>query len=92
MHFGARVASAGLTEKDLTTPGTVFQIGLPPYRIDLLTEISGVPFEEAWATREQAQLESTTVSFIGREAFVRNKIASGRPKDLADAQRLEPKK
>jgi hypothetical protein len=59
---------------------------LPPYRVDLLTEISGVSFEEAWATREDTQLEGMTVSFLGRDAFVRNKLASGRPKDLVDAR------
>jgi len=66
----------------------VYQIGLPPRRIDLLTEISGVSFEEAWTSRETAEIDDRPVHIIGREAFLKNKQASGRPKDLADVARL----
>ena len=58
--------------------------------IDLLTEISGMSFDEVWATREATELEGSVIPFIGRDAFVRNKLASGRPKDLVDARRLKP--
>jgi hypothetical protein len=54
----------------------------------LLTEISGVSFEEAWASREPAEIDGRPVHIIGREAFLKNKQASGRPKDLADVARL----
>lgn len=90
-RFGAPLASAKITEDDLARPGIVYQIGLPPRRIDLLTEISGVTFDEAWASREQATLDGRSVSIIGREAFLTNKKASGRPKDLADVARLGPR-
>ncbi len=89
-NFGARVAAAGVHPADFTTPGIVYQIGLPPARIDILTAISGVTFDEAWASRETADLEGSPVPFIGRAALVRNKQAAGRPKDLADAARLKP--
>jgi hypothetical protein len=77
-----------VTAADLAQPGAVYQIGLPPRRIDLLTEISGVSFDEAWASRIETEVESRTVPFIGREALLKNKQATGRPKDLADIARL----
>jgi hypothetical protein len=87
-RFGAPLQSAGVTAADLAQPGAVYQIGLPPRRIDLLTEISGVSFDEAWASRIETEVESRTVPFIGREALLKNKQATGRPKDLADIARL----
>jgi len=89
-RFGAPIHAAGVTEDDFTRAGVVYQIGLPPRRIDILTEITGVGFEEAWATREQAVLEDATVYFLGREALIRNKRSTGRTKDLADAESLDP--
>ena len=86
--FGAPLVRAGVGAEDFARPGTVYQIGVAPRRIDVLTEISGVAFEDAWSTREPASLEGRTVHFIGREALLRNKQAAGRPKDLADLARL----
>ena len=85
--FGAPLFD--LSVEDLSKPGVVFQIGLPPYRIDLLTQISGVTFDEAWPGRLVTRVESLDVPFIGREALIRNKRAAGRPKDLVDADALE---
>jgi predicted nucleotidyltransferase len=87
-RFGAPLHSAGVTAADFAQPGAVYQIGLPPRRIDLLTEISGVTFDEAWASRTTAEVDGRPVSFIGREALIKNKEASGRPKDAADVARL----
>jgi hypothetical protein len=87
-RFGAPLAAHGVTISELARPGTVYQIGLPPRRIDVLTEISGVSFDEAWASRVSAEVDGHTVHLIGRDAFLKNKTASGRPKDLADAARL----
>jgi hypothetical protein len=87
-RFGAPLTAAGVTADDFTQPGTVYQVGLPPRRIDVLTEISGVTFDEAWASRVTAEVEGRTVAFIGRDALVRNKEASGRLKDAADVARL----
>lgn len=89
VRFGAPIKAAGVSVADLATPGIVYQIGLPPSRIDVLTAISGVSFDEAWASRESADLEGSTVCFVGRDVFVRNKQAAGRPKDLADVARLK---
>ena len=88
VHFGAPLQSAGVTPADFVQPGAVYQIGLPPRRIDVLTEISGVTFDEAWASRTAAEVEGRTVSFIGREALIKNKEAAGRLKDIADVARL----
>ena len=89
VRFGAPVQAAGVTEADFATPGIVYQIGLPPSRIDILTAISGLSFDEVWATRETMDLDGSSVPFIGRDAFVRNKLATGRPKDVVDAGRLK---
>lgn len=86
--FGAPLESAGVTPTDFTQPGVVYQIGLPPRRIDVLTEISGVTFDEAWESRATAQIEGRVVGFIGRTALLTNKQAAGRPQDIADAARL----
>jgi hypothetical protein len=87
-RFGAPLAAHGVQVQDFAKPGTVYQIGLPPRRIDVLTEISGVSFDEAWASRVSTEVEGRVVSLIGRDAFLKNKKAAGRPKDLADAARL----
>jgi hypothetical protein len=86
--FGAPLSALTITEADLTRPDTVAQFGLPPWRIDILTGISGVTFDEAWPERIEADFEDVSVPFIGRAAFVRNKRASGRLKDLADIEAL----
>jgi hypothetical protein len=86
--FGAPLSAAGVVQADFEKPDLVYQIGLPPRRIDVLTSISGVSFEEAWSTRAAATVEGRTIHFIGRDMYVRNKLAAGRPKDLADAARL----
>jgi hypothetical protein len=88
VHFGAPVEAMGLTVADLARPGIVYQVGLPPRRVDILTEISGVGFDEAWPARVTETVGSLAVPFLGREALIRNKKASGRAKDLADVESL----
>ena len=85
--FGAPLHD--LTEDDLTRPDTVFQIGLPPSRVDILTGVTGVRFDEAWPQRVTLQLDGTAVPVIGRADVIANKRATGRPQDLADIDRLE---
>jgi hypothetical protein len=87
--FGAPLDAHGIRPDDFARAGTVYQIGIPPRRIDVLTQISGVDFEEAWASRVATTIDGRTVFFIGRDAYLKNKRAAGRPKDLADAARLE---
>ena len=78
----------GIQAADLSSPGMVFQFGVRPNRIDLLTAISGVSFEEAWATHVVGELEGIPTHFIGRDALVRNKEQTGRAKDIGDAEEL----
>lgn len=80
--------SLGIAMRDLTEPGRVVQLGRPPNRIDILTSISGVEFDAAWASRTPADLDGHPVNFIGVVELLKNKEASGRPKDLADAAKL----
>jgi glycine cleavage system aminomethyltransferase T len=92
LEFGAPVEAMRLSLDDLTKLGTVFQMGLPPRRIDLLTEIDGVSFEQAWPSRVIEKIGALEVPFLGREALLQNKRASARPKDLADVDLLERKR
>lgn len=85
--FGAPLHE--LEVQDLATPGTVFQIGVAPVRIDILTEITGVSFEEAWTDKVAAKLGSVGVFVLSRDKLIRNKRAAGRTQDLADVERLE---
>lgn len=80
--------SVPVTAADLMSPDRVVQLGRPPNRIDLLTSISGVTFDEVWATRMRGVLGTDEVDFIGREELLRNKVASGRVKDQADVTKL----
>jgi hypothetical protein len=90
--FGAPLGTLDISESDFTSPEQVVQLGLPPYRIDILTSISGVEFAEAWDGRLESRLFGVPVAFLGRDAFIRNKLASGRTKDLADIEALEGSK
>ena len=69
-------------------PGSMLQLGLPPNRIDVLSRISGIEFAEAWVGRITANLDGLSVTLIGAEELLRNKRASGRPKDLADVDEI----
>ncbi len=84
--FGAPLAE--LTVDDLATPGIVFQMGLPPRRIDILTSITGVDFADAWPARVAARYGDVDFSIIGRDALIANKRALARPKDLLDVDLL----
>ena len=89
VDFGVPVQAHGVTAADFEVAGNVYQLGLPPRRIDLLTSITGVGFDEAWEGRETATMHGLDVAFLGREGLLRNKRATARPKDLADAEVLE---
>jgi len=86
--FGAPIDAHGVSEADFTTPGTVYQVGLPPRRIDLLTEITGVSFDDAWQDRTQTTIAGLELAVLGRQSLLRNKSATGRPKDRADVAAL----
>jgi hypothetical protein len=86
--FGAPLH--GLTERDFATPDVALQIGVPPQRVDVLTRVSGVAFEEAWPNRVEVTLgPDLRCAFVGLADLLRNKRAAGRPQDLADVDALE---
>ena len=85
--FGAPLQD--LKETDLTRPGTVFQIGVAPLRIDVLTSIDDVAFDEAWADRMTAKFVDLSVPVLSAKHLIKNKRAVGRTQDLADLEWLE---
>ena len=87
--FGAPVTSSGLTPEHLAEPGIVYQVGLPPRRIEVLTEISGVSFDTAWPKRVEVEIAGRQVPVLDKQSLLINKRASGRLKDLADVAELE---
>jgi hypothetical protein len=86
LRFGAPLRE--ITVADLATPNIVFQIGLPPRRIDILTSITAVSFVEAWEERVEVTYGDVRVPVIGRLALIRNELALGRPRDLSDVDSL----
>jgi len=74
-----------VTLEDFHTPDVVFQIGVEPNRIDILTSISGVEFDEAWSKRQHRLLSGMNVPVLSKPHLLVNKLASGRPKDIGDA-------
>lgn len=85
--FGAPLHD--LTVDDLSTPGIVFQMGVAPNRIDVMNQISGVEFPEAWATRIDTRVGGVPVSILGFDQLLANKRAAARAKDAADVEVLE---
>jgi hypothetical protein len=82
-------ARSGFKEQDFLKPGQLIQLGRAPTRIDLLTSISGVSSEEAFAGKVSAELDGIPVFVLSKDALVRNKRAVGRPQDLADIDTVE---
>jgi hypothetical protein len=76
--------SLRITLDDLQTPGFVVQLGFSPNRIDIITTLSGVGFDEAWAGRCEANIDGIPTRYIGRSELIRNKEATGRARDLGD--------
>ena len=85
--FGAPLSD--LTEDDLSSPGMVYQIGVAPNRIDILTSIDAVEYGDAWSQRIEVVIEGLPICIISRDHLIANKKAVGRPQDLADIDRLE---
>jgi hypothetical protein len=96
-HNGIRIVHAleefgfggiGISEGDFSEPGRILQLGVPPNRVDIMTTIDGVSFDEAWERRVEGAYGSAQVSYIGFDDLVRNKTAAAHPQDLADLQTL----
>lgn len=76
-----------ITEEDIVS-GKIIQMGVPPVRIDLITVLDGLSAEDIWTGKVTGDLDGRKVFFLGKEAYVRNKRAVGRPKDLGDLELL----
>ena len=85
--FGATLR--GLTSDDLQKPDTIFQIGVAPRRIDIITGASGLKFESAFANSLEIEIEGIKLNIPSLNDLIFNKKASGRSKDIADAEALE---
>jgi hypothetical protein len=85
--FGAPTTQ--ISEADFSKPGIVFQIGVAPVRIDLITKVSGLEFDDAWPHRVEARYADQPVFVISRADLITNKKASARHQDLADVELLE---
>jgi hypothetical protein len=80
--------SVGLRPEDFESPDKIVQLGLPPVRIDIITSITGVSWEDAWAGRVEGRFGDVLTQYIGRNELILNKKALGRKKDLADLEAL----
>lgn len=87
--FGAPLEELAIRDSDFSRRDVVVQVGLPPNRVDILTSVTGVRFEDAWPTRAEGMVEGVRVPVLGRDALVQNKRAAGRHKDLGDVEALE---
>ncbi len=86
--FGARLSEHGISAADFRRADMVYQMGLPPRRIDVLTSIDGCRFEDAWAARVHVEVAGRQLPFLGLADLIANKQATGRPKDLLDIELL----
>lgn len=78
--------------KTFTRPGVIFQIGLAPRRIDIITKISGVDFKKAYPKRKNIAVENLMIPFLSKADLIKNKSATGRDKDKLDVKYLKQRK
>lgn len=89
IDFGAPLQAHGVTARDFTIPGTIYQIGVPPNRVDILTAIEGLVFAPCWERRASASFADVPVAYLSRADLIVNKRTVGRPQDLEDVRELE---
>ena len=82
------LGSLQFQSEDFSTPNQVVQLGYPPLRVDLMTSIDGVDFDEAWKRRKTIELEGLMIPVISKEDLIANKKVTGRYQDLADVEKL----
>ena len=90
--FGAPLAAHGVTATDFATPGVIYQIGVPPTRIDMLTAVQGLEFGSCWQRRVSSKFHDVDVAYLSRDDLIVNKRIVGRPQDLEDARELEKRR
>lgn len=80
--------SLGLKEDSFASDNKILQFGTPPTKIDILTSIRGIEFQEAWSARVEGQIDSIKIWLISKEHLIKNKQSVARPQDLADIDNL----
>lgn len=88
-EFGAPTEAHNVEVSDFLEVGFVYQMGLPPFRIDIMNQISGVEFEDAWNTCQRILVTDLEIPVISRDLLIQNKLATGRAKDLLDVNALK---
>lgn len=83
------MSSLKLSKEDFLKPGVITQIGYPPLRIDILNEIDGVSFQQAFNNRQSLDEGKLTIWYIGRDDLIKNKQSSGRKQDIADIREMK---
>ena len=89
-EFGAPLA--GIDAAEFAKEDVIYQLGMPPSRIDVITSVTGVAFDEAWPRRREADFDDIAAHFIGLDDLLANKRSIGRASDLADCERLQESK
>jgi hypothetical protein len=87
VRFGAPVSN--LTEQDITSSDMILQLGVEPCRIDILTSIDGVEFDEAWANKVNVKIDDMEVFILSKAELLKNKLAANRDKDQGDISWLK---
>ncbi len=87
--YGAPLTTHGVAVDDFARPGVVYQIGLPPNRIDILTAVDGLQFTDCWPRRAVSTYGPQPVAYLAKTDLIKNKRTVGRPQDLLDADNLE---
>jgi hypothetical protein len=87
--FGAPLAAHGVTADHFTNQGNAYRFGVAPFKVEVLTKISGVSFDEALQGSKTFELDGHQIPYIGKLALIRNKKSAARHKDLADVEELE---
>jgi hypothetical protein len=87
--FGAPLAAHGVSATDLQRPGVVYQLGMPPNRVDILTTVDGLDFASCWSRRVSATYGDVPVHYLAKADLIANKRKVARPQDLEDVRALE---
>jgi predicted nucleotidyltransferase len=86
------MASMHILVDDLLNPDSVIQLGMPPNRIDILTDLETLDFETCYAQKETASLDGLDIAFLDFDNLIKSKLAAGRPQDKVDAKKLRERK
>jgi predicted nucleotidyltransferase len=86
------MASMHILVEDLLNPNSVIQLGMPPNRIDILTDLETLDFEACYAQKEMTNLDGLEIAFLDFDNLIKSKLAAGRPQDKVDAKKLKEKK